>query len=267
VRHDWNSDFGDNTSWRVTGAYGLADTGTHLRAAFGTGSKNPTFTERFGFFTEESDPFFVGNPDLQPEESNGWEVGAGQDFAGGRIRLALTWFRQDLEDEIDGFVFDPSRGVFTAMNLGGRSRRRGLEFSGRFGIAGGLELAADYTWLDATQPDAFTDAQVREVRRPEHNANVNLDWRFAGDRARLNLNVGFNGEQEDAYFPPPAFAAVPVTLDGFVLVTLAGSWRFGDHAELFGRIENLLDDDYEEVVGFSEPGIGAFAGLRLAFGR
>jgi vitamin B12 transporter len=267
LRHDWNSDFGDDTSWRITGTYALPRTGTRLRAAYGTATKNPTFTERFGFFTEESDPFFVGNPDLQPEESDGWEAGVEQSFAGGRGHLALTWFRQDLEDEINGFVFDPASGVFTALNLDGRSRRHGLEVSGRFGIAPGLEVAADYTWLDATQQDAFTGGQVREVRRPEHNANANLDWRFAGDRARLNLNVAYNGEQGDVFFPPPAFAAVPVTLDEFVLVALAGSWQFSDHVELFGRVENLLDDDYEEVVGFSEPGIGAFAGLRLSFGR
>lgn len=267
VRHDSNSDFGDDTSWRVTGVYSVHDTGTRVRASYGTGSKNPTFTERFGFFTAESDPFFVGNPDLRPEESDGWDIGADHDFADGRIRVGVTCFRQDLEDEINGFAFDPALGVFTALNAEGRSKRRGLEFSGRAVIVRGLELGADYTWLDATQPDAVTGEQVLEVRRPEHNANVNLDWRFAADRGRLNLNLGYNGDQRDVFFPGPAFAAMPATLDDFVLVALAGSWRVSRYLDLFGRIENLLNADYEEVVGYAAPGIGAFAGLRLSLGR
>jgi vitamin B12 transporter len=121
--------------------------------------------------------------------------------------------------------------------------------------------------LDATEPDALNGQQLREIRRPQHLANLNLDWRFAGDRARLNFNIDYNGEQLDVFFPPPSFAEVPVTLDRFVLMALAGSWGLSPYLEVFGRIENLLDDDYEEVAGYVAPGIGVFAGLRLSFGH
>jgi len=36
--------------------------------------------------------------------------------------------------------------------------------------------------------------------------------------------------------------------------------------EVFGRIENLLDKDYQEVLGYSSPGIGAFVGVRATIG-
>ena len=264
VRHDDNSDFQDDASWRLNGSWAFRAPGTRLRASYGTGSKNPTFVERFGFFTSSSNPSFVGNPSLQPEASSGWEIGADQALLEGRIRLALTWFEQDLEDEINGFVFEPARGVFTALNMAGKSERRGVELAGAMALLPGLDMDAAYTWLDATEPDAVTGRQAREVRRPMHNAALTLNWRFAGDRANLNFNVQYNGEQKDLYFPPPFFAAVPVTLDDFVLVTLAGSWQFTPQLSLFGRVENLLDQDYEELLGFTAPGIAAFAGLRLS---
>jgi vitamin B12 transporter len=264
IRHDDNSDFGDDTNWRLTGAWSLRGSGTRLRAGYGTGGKNPTFVERFGFFTSTSNPAFVGNPSLRPEKSGGWEIGADQDLAGGRLRLGFTWFEQDLEDEINGFVFDPLRGVFTALNSDGESERRGLELTAAAVVAGGLEVDGAYTWLEATEPDYITGRQAQEVRRPKHSAVLNLRYGFGGERGLINLNVNYSGEQKDLHFPPPFFAAVPVMLDDFTLVTLAGSWRLTPQLSLFGRLENLLDQDYEEVLGFTAPGIGAFAGLRLS---
>ncbi|MNC89725.1 vitamin B12/cobalamin outer membrane transporter [compost metagenome] len=55
------------------------------------------------------------------------------------------------------------------------------------------------------------------------------------------------------------------TLDEFVLVSLAGSYEMTESIELFGRVENLLDEDYEEVFGNNTPGIGVYAGFRVGF--
>lgn len=264
MRHDDNSDFGNDTNWRLTGAWPLRGAGTRLRAGYGTGGKSPTFVERFGFFTSASSPAFAGNPSLDPEKSRGWEIGVDQELAEGSVRLGVTWFEQDLEDEINGFVFDPLRGVFTALNSDGESERRGLELTASASAADGLEVDAAYTWLEATEPDAVSGRQAQEVRRPKHSAMLNLRYEFGGGRGQLNLNIHYNGEQKDLYFPPPMFGAVPVTLDDFTLATLSGSWRLTPQLSLFGRLENLFDQDYEEVLGFTTPGLAAFAGLRLS---
>ncbi|MCZ6525485.1 MAG: TonB-dependent receptor plug domain-containing protein, partial [Gammaproteobacteria bacterium] len=68
IRNDNNSDFDDATTYRATAAYLFSETGTRLHSSYGTGVKNPGFTERFGFFTSETSTF-VGNPNLKPEES------------------------------------------------------------------------------------------------------------------------------------------------------------------------------------------------------
>jgi vitamin B12 transporter len=260
ARHDDNSDFDDKTTGRLSAAWRLNDGATKLRAAFGTGIKNPSFVERFGYFND-----FIGNPDLEPEESTGWEVGIDQLLFDNRASLSLTWFQEELEDEINGFVFDPATGGTTAANEPGTSDRKGIEFDGRFALAHNLDLQAAYTWLDATEEDAG-GASSDETRRPEHIASLGINWRFLDDRANLNLNVDYNGEQDDLFFPPVPPYQERVELDDFTLLTLTGSYRFDNGLQLFARVENGLDEDYEEVYGFVAPGRTAYLGLRYRFG-
>jgi vitamin B12 transporter len=259
ARVDNNSDFDDKTTGRISAAWRV-NNGTKLRAAFGTGIKNPTFTERYGYFND-----FIGNPDLKPEESTGWEAGIDQRLLGDRLSLSLTWFHEELEDEINGFVFDPVSGGFTAENENGTSERDGVEFNGSWSLMDQLSLNFAYTWIDATEEDNFTGENSDEIRRPEHIASANLNWGFLNNRANLNLNVDYNGEQDDFFFPPVPPYQERVELDDFTLVTVAASYQLSKNLQLFARVENALDEDYEEVFGYVAPGRSAYAGVRYRF--
>ena len=261
-RHDDNSEFRDDTTWRVTGSYLLAATSTRLRGSYGTGSKNPTFTERFGFFATSFPPF-VGNPDLVPERSEGWEAGLDQSVAAGRVSIGVTYFNERLRDEIESFVFDPATVSFTAVNKDGTSHREGVEVTGEFALADALQLRAHYTFLDATQPDA-AGSQERELRRPRHSGGASLNYAFLDGRGNVNVNFVHTGDQRDLFFPPFPLPQETVTLNAFNLVAVAGSWEVLRNITLFARVENVLDDDYEEVYGFSSPGLAAYAGLRVS---
>ncbi|MCH7697136.1 MAG: TonB-dependent receptor [Proteobacteria bacterium] len=265
VRHDINSDFQGSTTYRTTAAFVYPQTGTRLHASYGTGVKNPSFTERFGFFATSIMPF-VGNASLKPEQSRGWEIGVDQMFMDEKIRLGFVYFNERLQDEINGFVFDASIGAFggfTAQNVSGRSNREGVEVTAAIKLLDGLQLRGAYTYTDATEPDA-TGRQIQEVRRPHHIASLNMDYVFFNERAGLNLNINYNGEQIDLFFPPFPNPQQRVKLASFTLVSLTGSYQMNQNISLYGRIENLLDEEYEEVFGFQTPGIGVFAGVRFA---
>jgi len=75
--------------------------------------------------------------------------------------------------------------------------------------------------------------------------------------------VRYNGDMTDTDFS--AFPARTVTLKSYTLVNLAGAWSVTDHVELFGRVENLTDEDYFEVFNFRTPGRAAYAGVRARF--
>mgnify|MGYP005811842417 CR=1 FL=1 len=265
-RYDENSEFDDIATFRATTAWTARRTGTRLHAAFGTGQKAPTFIERFGFFPDQ----FVGNPELEPEKSRGWEAGVEQPFRNDRISIGITWFHEDLEDEINGFVFDPDllggAGAMTAVNLDGTSKRRGVEASARARITDALVVSGTYTYTDATQPDALTGAQIAEIRRPRHGASFNSDWRLLGGKADLNLNVTYVDDRDDTFFEvAPPYGTRTVNLDSYYLVSLAASYRLTPQARVYARVENLRDEEYEDVYGYNTPGIGAYFGIRLSY--
>ena len=261
VRHDSNSDFDDVNTWRVTSLYTFEQAGTQLHADFGTGQKAPTFTERFSFFPA----FFIGNPELKPEKSRGWEFGLSQPFADGRWAIQATYFKERLENEIAGFVFDPVTFLFTAENADGTSHRTGVETALQASITDAFDAAATYTYLDADQSDG-AGGFTAEVRRPRHMASANFNYRFMESRGNINLNLSYTGDHYDTFFPPGA-AGQQVKLDSYTLVNLATSYQATDRVRVYGRIENLFDEAYEDVIGFNTPGIGAFVGVQVKSGR
>ena len=109
ARYDDNSDFDNAINGRLSLAYSLSDA-TKLRGAIGTGQKNPTFIERYGFFPGQ----FIGNPELLPERSVSYDVGLDHGFLDDALLVQVTLFLQNLKDEIDGSVFDPVTFLSTA---------------------------------------------------------------------------------------------------------------------------------------------------------
>ena len=261
VRHDDNSDFDDATTYRVTTAYHVPQSGSRLHASYGTGIKNPTFTERFGFFSASLFFPFRGNPDLKPEQSEGWEIGFDQSFLDDRLLLGITYYNEELTDEINGFVFDPVSFVTTAENVNGKSKREGIEFTARLNLVDNFKISSTYSHTDATEADV-TGNQIEEIRRPKHIANINLNYDFLDERANINLNVNYNGKQEDNFFPPFPQPQQRVTLDSFTLMTLTGNYQVNENFSVYGRIENLLNENYEEVFGFQGQGRGAYFGVK-----
>jgi vitamin B12 transporter len=258
-RVDDFSDFDNVFTWQLAASQHVRDS-LKLRGSVGTGSKAPTFTERFGFYPD----YFIGNPDLKPEQSSGWELGLDTDLGRDGLNLGLTYFDQTLKDEIDGFVFDLDSFLFTAANRDEKSHRKGVEVALDAGLTEHFSMQGSYTWVDATETDANGN-KVQEVRRPRHMASLAANYDFLQGRGRLNLSVNYNSEQFDSFFPPPFFGLEYVELDHYTVAHLAVSWQLNSRLELTGRITNLFDTNYEEVLGFTRPGRGIYAGLRGRF--
>lgn len=266
ARHDDNSDFDDAGTWRTTASWKLPAASLRLHGSYGTGQKSPTFFERFGFTPDT----FVGNPDLEPEESTGWDAGVERRWLGERVVTDLTYFRADLDDEINGFYCPPPAFACTAVNEPGKSRRKGVELAVDAALTARWTVAASYTYTDARQSEARPDGslgEVREVRRPQHSAALGLTGRWLGGRLVAHAAASYAGErQDDSFLLSPPYVA-RVTLDDYTLVNLAASYAVTQQVTVYGRIENALDEDYEDVYGFATPGAGVFAGIRVSLDR
>lgn len=253
LRRDINNRFADATTFRISGGVD-AGHGTRLRGAWGSGIKNPGFYELYGYFNGQ----FIGNPDLRPEKSKGWEVGVDQSLAGDAIRLSATWFDSRLTGEIHT-IYPAPTFVATPANRTTRSTRKGLELSARAQLGPQVTLDAAYTWLNAEE------AGVEEVRRPGNTASAALTWAAQGDAASATLVVRYNGATDDLAFTDPSFIPVIARLDDYTLVNLNAEVKLAPGLSAFGRVENLLDEEYEQVFSYVSPGRTAIAGLRAQF--
>ena len=250
VRHDDSSTFGTFTTWSASAAYKLASLGSRLHASAGTGVVFPTMFEQFGEFPG----FFTPNPDLLPETSFGWDVGLEQKLFSGALVVDATYFEQDLDQEIFSTFSGPPR------NLTGTSLRKGIELTARVRPMEGLEILASYTYLDAKEPDG-----TEEIRRPKHKASLEALYRFNEGKGTLGVGVIYNGRMKDVTTDAFTFAAGRATLDDYTLLRLTGQYKVTDIVEVFGRVENVLDQDYREIFGIATPGLAAYAGVRLRF--
>lgn len=247
VRHDINDLFDNATTYRATLAYVLKASGTKFKASYGTGVKNPTLFELFGFT-----PTFRGNPNLQPEKGEGWDVGIAQTLFDGRLALEATYFDQRTDNLIVG-------SGQTSRNLSGESRAYGVELAAVLSIFHGLDVHGMYTFTHTRDPEGNA-----LVRRPQHTGSVNVHYRFLADRAQVHLGIVYNGRQSDFAFDANFNRSI-VRLDAYTLVNLAASYQLTPHVQLFARAENLLNADYEEVFTFGTPERAAYGGVRVRF--
>jgi vitamin B12 transporter len=248
VRDDQSDSFQDFTTHKVAGALLFPAIGTRLHSSYGTGVVFPSMFEQFGVIPG----FFTPNPDLLPEESEGWDAGVEQSFFGDAFVVDVTYFEQNLTNEIFSTFFGPPE------NLPGESTRDGIEVAATLRLFENAEIVGSYTYLNAKEPDG-----KEEVRRPPHSGSVNAVYHFAEGRGLINLSTIYNGKMRDVVFDAFTFEQSRLTLDEYVLVDLAAHYDLKPNIQIFGRVENLLNENYEEVFGFNTAEIGAYGGLKI----
>jgi len=234
---------------RFSGSYRL-NNGLRIHAAAGTGFKAPTNFELFGFDPEN----FIGNPNLKPELSKGWETGVQQDFSNG-VMIGAVYFSNIFENEIftdfpaPSFVATPDNRIID-------SKQKGIELFASIDLDHGVHFDGSYTYLDAKEGGA------EEIRRAPHIASGTLSWRGMEERFGAFLSIRYNGRQKDTLFLPNFPFSNAVTLPSFTLVNIGADWSLNEHVKVFGRAENLFDQQYEEVFSYRSPGRAFYFGIR-----
>ena len=254
VRWDHHKEFGDHATFRATQAFVIDKTGTTIRGSVGSGFRAPSMYELYApaFFdgwTMNWKP--VGNSGLEPEESIGWDIGAEQSLFDNRITLGVTYFHNQFDDLIK--YIDGSGYV-------------NIDNAETWGIESFIEV---FPFKDLSARVMYTYAHTDDdegkplLRRPMHKAGFNVCYKFLDERGTANLDLLYVGERDD--MDSSVWPARRVEVDDYVVVNLSASFKVHKYVELFARIENLFDQDYEEVYGFGTPGISVYGGVKLTF--
>ena len=259
VRRDDNTAFDDFTTWRSSASLKLPEFAMRPHASVGTGVKYPTFYEQYGFIPG----FFVPNPNLKPETSFGWDAGVEFTLIRDKATIDVTYFKTNLENKITSLGFP-----YSLTNETGEAKRQGIEVAGRYKVSPLLSLGLSYTYLDARD-----SAGLAEVRRAPHGGRVDVNYGFDHGRGNFNVAAAYNGRMDDnafrlgidPNFGNTTFTTERVKLDDYLLVSAAASYKIKPGVEVFGRVENLANQKYQEIYGYQTAGATAFAGMRFTF--
>jgi len=156
------------------------------------------------------------------------------------------------------------------------SRARGLEVSFRIQPLQSLELGGEYTFLDssilalegASQANAPFQAGQQLLRRPRHSASYSVTWRYRD--LTLNTNAYIRGAALDVdptYGLSACSYGMPCFFDnrGYTRADAGFSYRLPLGVEIYGRLNNLLNQKYEETFGYPALHLNFMAGMKFSF--
>lgn len=256
LRYDDHAQYGDNLLGQVAAAWALNEGDTVVRASWGQGFRAPGLYELYSEY---------GNLNLQPEEFDSWEIGVEQRLFD-RAVVSATYFNRQADNEIRyNGCSTPSTDPLCTVNGAGRwgyyrnvqkTEAQGVELVGRVDVTERLNVSANYTWTDAKSASGATDGK-RLTRRPEHMANFAADYAFT-----FGLKTGVAVRYVGETFNNDTNTA---KVDAYTLVDLRASYPINDALEIYGRIENAFDEDYQTVLNYGAPGQGVFGGVRVRF--
>lgn len=235
LRHDAIAGGEGFTTGRVTAVYEMPEHEARIRGSVGTGANLPTAFQ------------LDYNPDLKAETSVGADLGVEKTFHEGRLKASATAFWNSFDNLID-WDGDFYTGTYTNI---ARAQTGGVEVALWANLVPGkLTGTASYTWLHTR--DLATRLPLQ--RRPEHRGAVTLTYtptyRFSTSLSAVA--VGDRWDDDGASERLPAY----------VRVDLSADYKVNGNLSVFGRVENLLDADYEDAGGYNTPGFSAYAGFR-----
>ena len=261
VRQDEYNVFGSATTYRVTGGYVHQDTGTKLRGSYGTGFRAPTINQLFfpGF----------GNPNLQPEKSQGWDVGIDQTLPKNRGSVSVGYFwtryRNLILSVADPVIcgVDPVFGTnFCAVNAG-LSRAQGVEANAKVRLVRdqpwikSLDLMVQYTYTSTTDLTAGPTQNTRLPKWPLNQWSTVLSYQPI-EALRANLEGRYVGQR---YNNVGNTDSIP----SFLVWNLSATYDVNRQVQAYVRADNIFNEKYEEILFFGTPIRSVFGGVRVNF--
>jgi vitamin B12 transporter len=240
------ADFSSETTLQFTAAWTLPNENTILRSSWGQGFKAPTIFQ----LTYADDPNVVPpNGSLKPETSDGWDAGIEHTFAFLNTNLQLTYFYTDTEDLINYVntcIFPEFCGVYENID---RTQSDGVEVGISADLLESLSLALSGSYISAE--DKAANEQLIGV--PKRSAYANLTW-HPTRRSNLYANLTLTGDRT-------AFGGIQQA--GYGVADIGGSFDVSEQFSIYGRVDNLFDNEYQEVQGYGTSDRAYYMGVRV----
>ncbi len=241
LRIDDNNRYGKKVNPKLSMAYHLKETDTKLKANWGKGFRGPTLNDLFW-------PG-AGDPTLEPEESECYDIGFEQYLFEDKVFFGVIYFKNRFSNLIK-WAPDMT-DTWRPQNLSS-VRTEGIEAEAVVKPFKGLTLRGTFT------KTSTRDASHRELdRQPRTQGSFSINYNFL---EKFNINVddtivshsraGFNSRGKR-------------TNDGHNKLDVALTYDYSKHFQCYSRIENILNEHFDEILGFRAPGARFFFGVKL----
>lgn len=227
--------FGSKEIYSVSGSYNIEKTGTKIKFSVGEGFKAPSLYQSFNGQD--------GNPNLDPEQSESYDVGLEQNV-GELFSFGATYFHTHVKNLIDW--------IGSGYTNSGKARMRGIESFLEYLIGDESSLKLTHTYMSTKKLSDGT----RLLRRPNNKATCRFKTLLF---KKLDLSTGFSYVGNRIDFPGT------IKLKSYLLADIAFNYLFNDNFNVFLRFENILDQDYELVSGYQTPKFSWYLGGKVAF--
>jgi vitamin B12 transporter len=254
-RYNNPEEFDDQVVWEASGAYIVPATDTKFHAHVGTGYRTPGLYEIYGGYLSSGTLITIGNPDLIPEESLGYEFGIHQPLFHGLVAIGATYFSTEFDDRI---IYN---GTVNRYENASEAESKGVEAYLRLTPWQMLKFDLAYTYLDSKYK---ADKTATEWTRKEYLPRNKLDLLVTFTPIEP-LTITCDVSWQDEKIVPlndPSYTKVRWEEDAVTTVDLAASYKLLKFMDIFARVENLFDEDYTES-SYCMPGMTILGGVKL----
>lgn len=245
-RFNTHSEYGNQIVYNINPSFSFDNFPFKVIASYSTAFITPSLYQLYGTY---------GNLDLTPEENATAEVGFESQLLDKKLTINAVGFYRE-EENTFGFFYDPSTFESFYINNDGISNAKGVETSIRYKLTKYLNLGGNYT---------FTHVENQLNRLiPKHKGNVDLNYKFK--KGSFGINYQFVDKRSDAYYDSNIWATQAVNLASYQLVNSNISYELlTNRLHIFGAVTNLLNEDFQEVIGYNTRGRNYKLGLNFLF--
>ena len=238
IRNDDHEGFGSKTTRRISGTFKPSDN-LIIRSSWGEGFKVPTIFQSTYFCCGATS----ANSSIRPETSTSYDFGFELFFNEMNSTFSITYFDQDINDQIN-FSF----GVGGYENID-KVNSEGFEIALDYQISKLMSLYLNYSYIDSVDGNgsslfylAKDSGEAGLIYEPNNS--------FSG-----SIIARYNGSESSSYGK----------IDSWIRFDVNGSYKLSGTNELYFRIENLLDEEYQQIFGYGTPERSGIIGLRSKF--
>ncbi len=254
ARLNQHSKYGTNTTFSLNPSYTIQNK-FKLFVNYSSGFKAPSLTQLFGQYG--------ANPALKPELSLSLEGGIHYIAPNKKVDVRVVVFRRNVRQAI---IYAFNTNAFQYLNVD-EQQDDGLEIEPTFHISNRLTVKAYYAFVEGrvkTKSSKGEDTTYNNlIRRPKNSFGVNIGVQ-ANKLLFMSINLKSVGMRSDQYYDAN-FILQKTTLAAYQLLDLYLEYKLLGTIKLFVEGRNLLNQQYQEVYGYSTQGVTITTGISAKF--